>query len=71
MFTLYRIALALERKLYQIGLKFTHKNVDFGAISVTEQSCASRASKVKRRTSNRFCATLCLSVNRSDLCGSE
>ena len=36
MFALYRIVFALTRK----GFLFTHKNGDFGAISVTEQSCA-------------------------------
>ena len=47
------------------------RTVIFGAISVTGRSSASPASKVKRHTSNRFCATLCLSGNRSDLSGSE
>ena len=36
MFTLYRMALASARKPYLEGLLFTHKNGDFGAISVTE-----------------------------------
>ena len=41
MFTLYRIGFAQARKSCRIGLlMFTrHKNGDFGAISVTEQSC--------------------------------
>ena len=39
MFTLYRIAFVPARKPYRIGFQFTHKNGDFGAISVTEQSC--------------------------------
>ena len=30
-----------------IGLLFTHKNRDFGAISVTERSCAVTISKVE------------------------
>ena len=30
------MALASARKPYRIGLLFTHKNGDFGAISVTE-----------------------------------
>ena len=34
------LAFALTRK--RIGLLFTHKNGDFGAISVTERSCAAR-----------------------------
>ena len=41
MFTLYRIVFALTRK----GFLFTHKNGDFGAISVTEQSCAAPISR--------------------------
>ena len=41
MFTLYRIVFALTRK----GFLFTHKNGDFGAISVTEQSCAAPISQ--------------------------
>ena len=38
MFVLYRTAFAWTRKSYRIGLLTTHKNGDFGAISVTEQS---------------------------------
>ena len=48
MFTLYRwyrIAFAPKRKPFQIGLLFTHKNGDFGAISVTERSWAFRSLK--------------------------
>ena len=41
MFTLYRIATAPARKLYNIGILFTHMSGDFGAISaVTERSFA-------------------------------
>ena len=41
MFTLYRIATAPARKLYKIGILFTHMSGDFGAISaVTERSFA-------------------------------
>ena len=32
----YRIAFALTRNPYQIGILFTHKKGDFGVISVTE-----------------------------------
>ena len=35
---LYRIAFAWARKSYRIGLSTTHKNGDFGAIPVMEQS---------------------------------
>ena len=45
MFTLYRTAFAPARKSYWIGLRFIHKNDDFGAISATERSCASRSLK--------------------------
>ena len=38
MSTLYRIALRLHEN--HMGLVFTDKNGDFGAISVTERSCA-------------------------------
>ena len=48
MFAIYRITLAPARKPYRVGLFFTHKNDDFGAISVTEGSCPSPISKVKR-----------------------
>ena len=34
------VAFASARNPYLIGLLFTHKNGDFGAISVTERSCA-------------------------------
>ena len=47
MLTLCRVALAPARKLYRIELLFTHKNGDFGAISVTERSCAAPISKVE------------------------
>ena len=41
-FTLRQIAQA--RKPHPIGLLFTHKNSDFGAISVTELCCVGRIS---------------------------
>ena len=37
MFRLYRIAFGPTRKSFRIGLLFTHKNGNFGAISVTER----------------------------------
>jgi len=46
------------RVWYRIGLLFTHKNGDFGAISAAERSCAAPISKVERHISDRFCATL-------------
>ena len=39
MFTVHRIAFALALKPYAIGLLFTRKNGDFGAISVRKRSC--------------------------------
>ena len=45
MITLYRVAVAQARKSYRIGLLFTRKNGDFGAISVTERSCSVPISK--------------------------
>ena len=49
MFTLYQIAFSPARQLYRIGLLFTHTSTrgDFGATSVTEQSCSSPISKVE------------------------
>ena len=48
MSTIYRIAFAPARKpLYWTGLLFKHKNGDFGAISVTEQSVAALISKAE------------------------
>ena len=56
MFTLCRIVFAPPRKSYRLGLLFTHKNGDFGAISVTERSCAAPISKVERDIADtRFC----------------
>ena len=46
------------RKLYQTWLLVTHKNDDFGAISVTERSCAASILKVDSHISDRFGATL-------------
>ena len=58
MFTLYRIVLAPTRKPNPIGLLFTHKNVDFCKISVTERRCAAPISKIESHISDGFCATL-------------
>ena len=57
-FTLHRIAFAPARKCYRIGLPFTHKNSDFGAISVAKRSCRRPISKVERHLLDRFCDTL-------------
>ena len=54
-FTSYRIAFAPPRKSYRIQLLFTHKNGDFGAISVTERSCAASISKVEPPFIPPFC----------------
>ena len=45
MFTSYWTAFAPARKSYRIELRFTHKNVDFGALSVTERSCPRQSLK--------------------------
>ena len=54
-FTLLRvnIAFAPAWKPYRIGLLFTHKNGDFGAISVTGRSCAVPSSRLKSHIWNR------------------
>ena len=54
LFTRYRIAFAQARKSYCIGLLFTHKNGDFGAISVMGRGRASLISKVKSHISDRY-----------------
>ena len=46
------------RKPDGIGLLFTHKNGDFGAISVTERSCTAPISKVESHISGR-CSFSC------------
>ena len=51
MFTIYQIAFALARKPYLTRLLFTHKNSDFGAISVTERSCPALIAKVESHIS--------------------
>ena len=53
MFTLSRIAFARALKPYRTGLLFTHKNRDFGAVSVTERSCVAQISEVESRKSDR------------------
>ena len=45
------------------GQGCTHKNGDFGAISVTDRSCATPTFKVERDISEKFCVTLSCSVN--------
>ena len=52
-------------KSYWVGLLFTHKNGDFGAISVTERSCAPPISKVESRISDWF--TLWCNLDRYSL----
>jgi len=70
MFIIYRITFAPARKPYRIKRLLTRKNVNFGAISVTEQSYATPSLKVESHTS--FCAMLWCRVNRySDCFGSE
>ena len=56
-----RLARALRRKQYPLGLLFTDKNGDFGAISVTERSCTAPRIVIFWKG---FCATLWHSVNR-------
>ena len=53
MITLYWIAFVPPRKSYQIGIRLTHVNGDFDAISVTEQNCAAPISKVESHLSHR------------------
>ena len=47
------MTLAPARKLYRIGLLFTYKTSEFGAISVTEWSCAAPISNVESHISDR------------------
>ena len=54
MFTLVQIAFAPTRKLYRTGPRFTHKSGDFGAISVTERSCAAPHWSVEGHISDRY-----------------
>ena len=65
MFTLDRTAsFTPARKPFQID-QFTHKNSDFGAISVTDKrSCASPILKEERHILARFGAMLWCTVNR-------
>ena len=54
LFTRYRIAFAQARKSYRIGLLFTHKNGDFGAISDRAKlRRTSLISKVESQISDR------------------
>ena len=50
----HRIALTPTRKPYRIGPLFTHKNGDFGAISITERSCTATILRVDCHISDRF-----------------
>ena len=45
------------------GQGCTHKNGDFGAISLTDRSCATPTLKVERDISEKFYVTLSCSVN--------
>jgi len=53
MSTLHQTAFTLAQKSYQIGLRFTHKDGEFGVIFVMERSCAALIYKVERHVSNR------------------
>ena len=48
--TLYQVAFMPAQKRYWIGLWFTHKNGDFGAISVMELSWVAPITKVENNT---------------------
>ena len=64
MFTLYRVAFALAKNWpYRIGLVFTHKNGDFGAISVARRSYEAPISKVESDISDRSSYYTGYSVN--------
>ena len=52
--TLYQVAFTPAQKPYRIGLLFTQKYGDFGAISVTEQSCDAPIFKVESHISDRY-----------------
>ena len=82
MFTLYRVAFALAKNWpYRIGLLFTHKNGDFGAISVAGRRYEAPISKVESDISDRCSYYTGYSVNiasdwnlgthRRHTCGSE
>ena len=58
------VALTRERKPYRIGLLFTNKNSDFGAISVTKGSCTALISKMEHHILDKFGAIFKYSVNR-------
>ena len=45
LYSLCRVAFTTARKPYRIWLQFTNKDTDFGAISLTERSCAAPISK--------------------------
>ena len=49
-----RVAFAPAQKLYLVGPLFTHVNGYFGAISVTEQSCAASISEVETHIGQVF-----------------
>ena len=53
LFTLYWRGFSPPRKPCLIRLLFTHKNGDFGAVSVTKRSCAAPVSKVESHISDR------------------
>ena len=51
--TLYQVAFTPAQKRYWIGLRFSHKNGDFGAISVMERSWVAPITKVESHISDR------------------
>ena len=54
MFTTYLYSSCAARKPYHVGLLFTRKNSDLGAISVTERSGAAPILIADRHKSDRF-----------------
>ena len=64
LFTLYRIAFAPALKLYRIGLLFTRKNGDFGAIFETER-IFNVESHISDRCSHQYTGYLSVSVRKA------
>ena len=56
--TIFARAFAPARKQYWIGLLFTLKNTDSGAISVTERGCTASISKAESHISDKSVHTV-------------
>ena len=56
---------ACTKTIFWIGLRFTHKNDDLGAISVMRRNCPEPISKVQSYTADKYTGYLFVSARQA------